>query len=133
MRFGAHLPRNRLRRVHSKNVQTRSRRRKSCGSRHNAGTDSDPLRTAGENRRIATLVDIRIAGIAKGLEGQRRPPDIEALQFEDRLGLLVGREAIDRESKRLVSRLKSAGLRQTAVLEAVDMKAVRDRAMAGSW
>ena len=41
------------------------------------------------------------------------------------LALLVDREAIERENKRLVSRLKFAGLRQNAVVEDVDMKAPR--------
>ena len=54
--------------------------------------------------------------------------------------MLVDREAIERENKRLVSRLKFAGLRQNAVVEDVDMKAPRglDKALfaklaAGDW
>ena len=50
------------------------------------------------------LVALGLAGMAKALEEQRRHPDIAALPFDDRLGLLVDREAIDRENKRLVSR-----------------------------
>lgn len=42
------------------------------------------------------LVALGLAGMAKALEEQRRQPDIAALPFEDRLGLLVDREAIDR-------------------------------------
>ena len=71
------------------------------------------------------LVALGLAGMAKALEEQRRQPDIAALPFEDRLGLLVDREAIDRENKRLVSRLKFAGLRQNAVVEDVNHKAPR--------
>jgi DNA replication protein DnaC len=86
------------------------------------------------------LVALGLAGMAKALEEQRRQPDIAALPFEDRLGLLVDREAIDRENKRLTSRLKFAGLRQNAVVEDVDLKAARGldkplfaRLAAGDW
>jgi DNA replication protein DnaC len=66
-----------------------------------------------------------LTGMAKALEEQRRQPDVTALAFEERLALLVDREAIERENKRLVSRLKFAGLRQNAAIEDLDTKAVR--------
>ena len=53
---------------------------------------------------------------------------------------MVDREAIERENKRLVSRLKFAGLRQNAVVEDIDMKAPRGldkplfaKLAAGDW
>ena len=73
------------------------------------------------------LIALGLTGMAKALEEQRRHPDVEALSFEERLGLLVDREAIERENKRLGSRLKFAGLRQTAVVEDADMKVARRR------
>ena len=86
------------------------------------------------------LEALGLAGMAKALEEQRRQPDVTALSFEERLGLLVDREAIDRENKRLVSRLKFAGLRQNAAIEDIDMKAARglDKALfaklvVGDW
>jgi DNA replication protein DnaC len=86
------------------------------------------------------LIALGLTGMAKALEEQRRLPDIAALAFEERLALLVDREAIERQNKRLVSRLKFAGLRQDAVVEDVDMKAPRglDKALfarlaAGDW
>ena len=86
------------------------------------------------------LVALGLAGMAKALEEQRRQLDISALPFEDRLGLLVDREAIERENKRLTSRLKFAGLRQNAVVEDADMKAARGldkplfaKLAAGDW
>ncbi len=86
------------------------------------------------------LVALGLAGMAKALEEQRRQPDVAALTFEERLGLLVDREAIERENKRLVSRLKFAGLRQNAVVEDIDMKAARGldkpllaKLVAGDW
>src|ERR1700694_3066315 len=68
-----------------------------------------------------------LAGMAKALEEQRRQPDIAALGCEERLGLMVDREALERQNKRLVSRLKFAGLRQNALVEGVDLKAPRGR------
>jgi DNA replication protein DnaC len=86
------------------------------------------------------LVTLGLAGMAKALEEQRHQPDIAALPFEDRFALLVDREAIERENKRLVSRLKFAGLRQNAVVEDIDMKAARGldkpllaKLVAGDW
>ena len=86
------------------------------------------------------LLALGLAGMAKALEEQRRLPDMAALAFEERLGLMVDREAIERQNKRLVTRLKFAGLRQNAVVEDVDMKAPRglDKALfaklaAGDW
>lgn len=86
------------------------------------------------------LVALGLAGMAKALEEQRRQPDVASLTFEERLGLLVDREAIERENKRLVSRLKFAGFRQNAVVEDIDMKVARGldkpllaRLVAGDW
>jgi DNA replication protein DnaC len=86
------------------------------------------------------LVTLGLTGMAKALEEQRRQPDVAALAFEERLALLVDREAIERENKRLGSRLKFAGLRQTATIEDTDMKVARglDKALfaklaAGDW
>ena len=86
------------------------------------------------------LSALGLTGMAKALEEQRRQPDIAALAFEERFALLVDREAIERENKRLVTRLQFASLRQNAVVEDVDMKAPRglDRALfhrlvAGDW
>ena len=86
------------------------------------------------------LVALGLTGMAKALEERRRQPDVAALLFEERLGLMVDREAIERENKRLVSRLKFAGLRQNAVVEDIDLKAARglDKALfaklvVGDW
>ena len=86
------------------------------------------------------LIALGLTGMVKALEDQRRQPDVAALSFEERLGLLVDREAIERENKRLVSRLKFAGLRQNAVVENIDMKATRGldkpllaKLVAGDW
>jgi DNA replication protein DnaC len=63
-------------------------------------------------------------------DDQQRQPDVTALTFEQRLGLMIDREATERENKRLIVRLKFASLRQTAIVEDVDLRAPRgiDRA-----
>ena len=86
------------------------------------------------------LSALGLNGMAKAFEDQRRSPDIAALSFEERLGLMVDREAAERDTKRLATRLKFAALRQNAVVEDIDLRAPRgiDRALlqkliAGDW
>jgi DNA replication protein DnaC len=86
------------------------------------------------------LLALGLTGMAKALEEQRRQRNGEGLSFEERLGLLVDREAVERESKRLVLRLKYANLRQSAVVEDLDTTTARglDRALfaklaSGEW
>ncbi len=57
------------------------------------------------------LIALGLTGMAKALEEQRRQPDIAALAFEERIAMMIDREAIDRENKRLTTRLKFACLR----------------------
>ena len=71
------------------------------------------------------LLALGFTGMAKALEEQRRQHNVEDLSFEERLGLLVDREAVERETKRLVLRLKYANLRQSAVVEDLDTHAAR--------
>jgi DNA replication protein DnaC len=86
------------------------------------------------------LIALGLTGMAKGLDEQRDQRNVEGLTFEERLGLLVDREAAERESKRLAARLKSANLRQNAAIEDLDTRAARglDRALfarlaTGEW
>lgn len=72
------------------------------------------------------LVALGLAGMARALDEQRRAgPTFEALGFEDRLGLLVDREAAERDAKRLTARLKFAALRQAASVEDLDLRTPR--------
>ena len=47
---------------------------------------------------------------------KRRLPDVAALSFAERLGLLVDRKALSLNNKRLGRRLKFAGRRQAALV-----------------
>ena len=62
------------------------------------------------------LIALGLAGMAKAFEEQRQQSAVMALTFEERLGLLVDREAVERQTKRLVTRLKFANLRQNAAV-----------------
>jgi len=86
------------------------------------------------------LRGLGLVAMAQALEEQRRQPDLETMSFEERLALLVEREATGREDRRLRARLKFAGLRQSACIEDIDWRAARglDRALftrlaAGEW
>ena len=86
------------------------------------------------------LIALGLPGMAKAFEEQRRSPDVAALSFEERLGLMVDQEAAERDTRRLAVRLKFASLRQNAVVEDVDLRTSRgiDRALfqklvAGDW
>src|SRR5947199_8546826 len=74
------------------------------------------------HERLASLV---LAGIAKAFYDHQRQQDVTALTFEQRLGLMIDREATERENKRLIVRLKFASLRQAAIVEDVDLRAPR--------
>ncbi|MCP3997790.1 MAG: AAA family ATPase, partial [bacterium] len=64
---------------------------------------------------------LRLEGMAKALEEQLQMSNIEDLRFEDRLALLIDREATERASRRLRTRLRKAKLRQGyACVEDVD-------------
>jgi DNA replication protein DnaC len=77
------------------------------------------------------LRELGLAGMARALEEMRRQPDAAALDFEDRLALLVERERLERDTKRLQTRLRFAGLRVQETPEDVDYRATRglDRAL----
>ena len=71
------------------------------------------------------LLALNLGGMARALAEQRESPAYGELPFEDRLGLLVDREATDRENRRLERYLKAAKLRVAATIEDVDFRAPR--------
>jgi DNA replication protein DnaC len=60
--------------------------------------------------------------MAKALQEQAEMLRCDALPFEDRLALLVDREATERENSRLQGRLKKAKLRLAATIEDIDYR-----------
>src|SRR5512134_1063458 len=74
---------------------------------------------------VDKLQALRLTGMVPALVEQMRLPEITALSFEERLGLLVDREVTERSTRRLTARLRQAKLRQNACLEDVDYRAPR--------
>jgi DNA replication protein DnaC len=74
---------------------------------------------------IEGLKSLRLPAMASGLLEQREHPDYHELSFEDRLGLLVERELLQRSNRRLERVLKGAKLRSGAVVEDLDFSATR--------
>src|SRR5256884_7172276 len=60
--------------------------------------------------------------MSHALVEQLQMPDIAALTFEERFGLLVDRECTERENRRLTTRLRQAKLRQTGCIEDIDYR-----------
>lgn len=71
------------------------------------------------------LITLNLTGMARALAEQRETPAYAELPFEDRLGLLVDREATERENRRLERYLRAAKLRVAASVEDVDFRAPR--------
>jgi DNA replication protein DnaC len=81
------------------------------------------------------LEALGLTGMAKALDERRtrgaRPAQrragatFESLGFEERLGLLVDREATERDARKLTTRLRFAALRQAACVEDIDMRSPR--------
>jgi DNA replication protein DnaC len=71
------------------------------------------------------IEQLRLFGMAKALREQLQNQKATALNFEERLGLLVDREMTERENRRLASRLRSAKLRISAAIEDIDFRQQR--------
>jgi DNA replication protein DnaC len=86
------------------------------------------------------LIALGLAGMAKAFEEQRNSPDLAALSFEERVAIMADREAAERDTKRMATRLKFAALRQDACVEDIDLRTPRGidrtllaRLVAGDW
>ncbi len=74
---------------------------------------------------LEKLTAMRLKGMARALTEQLQQPDIDELDFEERLGLLVDVEETDRENSRLKTRLRKAKLRQSSCMEDIDYRRSR--------
>jgi DNA replication protein DnaC len=68
------------------------------------------------------LQALKFTGMAVALAEQLASTEIEALSFEERLGLLVDREATYRDDRRMSARLRRAKLRHNACIEDIDYR-----------
>ena len=71
---------------------------------------------------IEKLHQMKLLGMAHGLEQQLENQEYQELTFEERLGLLVDVESTYRNDRRTKTRLRQAKLRQTAMVEDVDFR-----------
>jgi len=74
---------------------------------------------------VEGLKILRLSAMANGLLEQREHPDYATMSFEDRLGLLVDRELLQRENRRIERVLKLAKLASPAVIEDIDFTSTR--------
>lgn len=90
---------------------------------------------------VEKLHALRLFGMATALADQQSQASIDQLGFEERLGLLVEREASERDSRLLSARLRRARLRfPDAVPEDIDYRSARGldrtllaRLLTGQW
>ena len=68
------------------------------------------------------LAQLRLFGMVQALTEQAQAPDLHALTFEERLGLLVDREIAERQNRQTRNRLRQARLKQAAVAEDIDYR-----------
>jgi len=68
------------------------------------------------------LLALKLTGMHRALAEQMHMDNLEPLSFEERLGLLIDREATERADKRLLYRLRNARLRQHACVEDIDYR-----------
>lgn len=71
---------------------------------------------------LEKLEILRLPGMLQALKEQLAMADIDDMSFEERLALLLDREANVRENRRLQTRLRKAKLRQNACIEDIDFR-----------
>ena len=74
------------------------------------------------NPTIDKLQSLRLYGMVKAYQDQLNQSDIESLTFDERFSLLVEHETLDKENRRLKTRLRTAKLKQSAVIEDIDYR-----------
>ena len=74
------------------------------------------------NPTLDKLNALRLWGMAKAYTEQEGMPDIGALSFDQRFGMLVDNEMTDRQNRSLVSKLRYARLRLNASMEDLDLR-----------
>jgi len=66
------------------------------------------------------LKTLRCEGMLEALQEQLNAPDINRLSFDERFALLIERECITRENRKLTNRLRQAKLKEEACLEDIE-------------
>jgi len=71
------------------------------------------------------LQALHLLGMKKALVDQLNQNDIHTLSFDERFGLLVDREMLEKENRKLQTRLRQAKLKQQASVEDIDYRQPR--------
>lgn len=72
------------------------------------------------------MIQMRMRGLAEAWLAQQHDPDVAQLSFDERLGLLIDAEWIQRENKKMQRSLRAAKLRlSSACIEDIDYPAAR--------
>lgn len=74
---------------------------------------------------LEKLQQLKLTGMLHALQEQEGIPDVSAMPFEERLGLMVDRELTERGNRRMQTRLRMAKLKHGAALEDIDFKSTR--------
>ncbi len=77
------------------------------------------------HQTLDKLSEMKLSGILDGFKEQLENPAFRDLEFEERLGLLVDKEYLLRENRRLTRRFQEARLKIKAAVEDVDFQAAR--------
>ncbi len=80
---------------------------------------------------LQTLREMGLTGMADAYHSQWEDPEVQALSFDERFGMIVDREWSARQTRRLTRRLQKARLPLPAVVEDIDYASSRglDRAL----
>lgn len=74
------------------------------------------------HQTITKMNEMKLFGMAEAYGDQLNNPQFSDLSFDERLQLLIDRESIGRENRKLTTRLKFARLKQSASIEDIDFR-----------
>lgn len=74
------------------------------------------------NQTMEKLAELKLTGMLKAFKEQMEMPEIGSLSFEERFGLILDGEAIERENRKLTNRLRKAKLKLGACVEDIDYR-----------
>lgn len=77
------------------------------------------------HQTITKMNEMKLFGMAEAYSDQLNNPQFSDLSFDERLQLLIDRESIGRENRKLTTRLRFARLKQSASIEDIDFRHLR--------
>lgn len=77
------------------------------------------------HQSLEKLTQMRLHTMAAAIRQQLEQPSVQELSFEERIAMIVDREWLFRENRKLTRRLKAARLKQQAAVEDIDFRQPR--------